>query len=313
MRKGRKRFLKTSTSEFLHEAHTTDNYSLYDFFHGYIYAKWPYLYIGVGTGEHKLAKILQPIFLLLSSIFDPKEAEDKENAGYAWANAYHGKVVPVDEAKRLVSIQEDIAIKDLEHVIPFSKAKDIILKNPERIAALECPCRASRPNPCTPLDVCLIIGDPFASFILDHQPEKSRQISPEDAMEILQAEHERGHVHHAFFKDAMLNRFYAICNCCSCCCGAFQAQRNGSPMLMASGYTACMDEDLCEGCGTCVDHCQFSAIEMIEGKALVIEEDCYGCGVCIDLCPNTAIRLLRDPAKGTPLEINKLMEQVPVS
>jgi ferredoxin len=158
------------------------------------------------------------------------------------------------------------------------------------------------------LDVCLIIGDPFVSFILEHQPEKARQISSEDAMEILQEEHERGHVHHAFFKDAMLNRFYAICNCCSCCCGAFQAQRNGSPMLMTSGYTAFINESLCEGCGTCVDHCQFSAIEMIDGKALVVEEDCYGCGVCVDLCPNTSIQLLRDPVKGTPLEIRKLME-----
>ena len=82
---------------------------------------------------------------------------------------------------------------------------------------------------------------------------------------------------------------------------------------MASGYTALIDEGLCEGCGSCVDHCQFSAIEMIDGKALVIEEDCYGCGVCVDLCPNNAIRLLRDPAKGTPLEIHKLMEQAQVS
>jgi hypothetical protein len=25
------------------------------------------------------------------------------------------------------------------------------------------------------------------------------------------------------YKDAMLGRFYAICNCCSCCCGAMEA------------------------------------------------------------------------------------------
>jgi tRNA (Thr-GGU) A37 N-methylase len=27
------------------------------------------------------------------------------------------------------------------------------------------------------------------------------------------------------YKDAMLGRFYAICNCCSCCCGAMQAHQ----------------------------------------------------------------------------------------
>ena len=67
----------------------------------------------------------------------------------------------------------------------------------------------------------------------------------EEAVAILQAEQERGHVHHAFFKDAMLQRFYAICNYCSCCCGAMQAQRNGTPMLASSGYVSRVDEDAC--------------------------------------------------------------------
>ena len=36
----------------------------------------------------------------------------------------------------------------------------------------------------------------------------------------------------------MLGRFYAICNCCKCCCGAMQAHLNGVPMLASSGYVA---------------------------------------------------------------------------
>ena len=156
-----------------------------------------------------------------------------------------------------------LSFKDLEQVIPFTRAKDIIMQNPQTIVALDCPCRMAREDHCTPVDVCLIVGDPFASFILEHQPKKSRLISSEEAMGILQAEHDRGHVSHAFFKDAMLNRFYAICNCCSCCCGAFQAHNSGTPMLMTSGYTAYVDSDLCEGCETCSEYCQFSAIEMV--------------------------------------------------
>ncbi|MEJ2097953.1 MAG: 4Fe-4S binding protein, partial [Deltaproteobacteria bacterium] len=254
-------WIKGSTREFFQEGRRTDDYSLYDFLHGYLYARWPYLYIGVATGEHRLSRILTPVFLFLSSILNPLQ-KDSEDPGLDWADSYHGKVVPLDEAKKLVSVNQEIIIKDLEKVIPYTKARDIILKNPERIAALDCPCRAGRENPCTPLDVCLIVGDPFVSFILDHHQEKSRQITSEEAMKILEEEHERGHVHHAFFKDAMLNRFYAICNCCSCCCGAFQAQRSGTPMLMSSGYTAEVDLDLCEGCGTCVSYCQFSALEL---------------------------------------------------
>jgi ferredoxin len=251
--------------------------------------------------------------LFLTSVLSPNNKDEHEDSGNAWANSYHGKVVPVDEAKRLVSVQEDITVKDLEQVIPFTKAKDIILKNPEKIAALECPCRASRTDPCTPLDVCVIVGDPFVSFILEHQPDKCRLISSEEAMTILQAEHDRGHVQHAFFKDAMLNRFYAICNCCSCCCGAFQAQRNGSPMLMSSGYSAFVNEALCEGCETCVEYCQFDALKFRDGKAIIFEEDCFGCGVCVDKCENQAISYSLNPAKGIPLEINKLMEEALIS
>jgi ferredoxin len=32
-----------------------------------------------------------------------------------------------------------------------------------------------------------------------------------------------------------------------------------------------------------------------------------GCGVCVAQCPQEAISLLRDPAKGEPLEIQSLM------
>jgi NAD-dependent dihydropyrimidine dehydrogenase PreA subunit len=303
-------FVRRSTRAFYQEGKDTDQYSLYDFLHGYLYGKWPYLYISVALGEHPLYKLLQPLFLFLSKVLESfRGGDEPQDQSLAWANSYHGKVVPVQEAKRLVSVQKDIVIRDLEHVIPFNRAKDIILMNPEKIVALDCPCRVARPDPCEPLDVCLVVGDPFASFILDHQPEKTRQITSAEAMSILEEEHKRGHVHHAFFKDAMLNRFYAICNCCSCCCGAFQAQRNGSPMLMSSGYTAFVSEDLCQGCESCIEYCQFDAIEMIDGKALIIEEDCYGCGVCVDLCQSQAISLNLDPGKGMPLEILKLMER----
>jgi Pyruvate/2-oxoacid:ferredoxin oxidoreductase delta subunit len=309
MSRQKRGLIRKSTREFYLEGKRTADYSLYDFMHGYLYSKWPYLYISVALGEHRLSKVLQPVFLFLKAILEPAHKGEPESPGFAWANSYHGKVVPIDEAQRLVSIQEDIFIKDLEQVIPFDRAKDIIMHNPQRIIALDCPCRMARENPCTPVDVCLIVGDPFASFILEHQPEKSRLISPEEAMDILKAEHDRGHVSHAFFKDAMLNRFYAICNCCSCCCGAFQAHQNGTPMLMTSGYTASVDSELCEGCETCSRFCQFEAIDIVDHQAQIRSEDCFGCGVCVDQCQQHAITLHRDPAKGIPLEIHKLMEQ----
>lgn len=298
---------RDSTRAFYEEGKTIRGYSLFDFIHGYVYARWPYLYIGIGTGEHPLTRLLRPLTALFSRLITSNG--NKEEDAVTFADTYHGKVVPPEAAAQLVTVQEDIVIEELEPIIPYKRARDIVMKNPDHIVVLECPCRSARPDPCLPLDVCLIIGEPFASFVQDHHPRRSRRISPDEAVEILQAEHKRGHVHHAFFKDAMLERFYAICNCCSCCCGAMQAQRNGTPMLTASGYLCTVDEYLCEGCGTCAQICPFDAVTLVDELAMIEASACMGCGVCVDQCQQGALELIRDARKGVPLEINALMEE----
>jgi ferredoxin len=323
--------LQPSTRAFAREARRTRGYSLFDWLHGYVYARWPYLYIGIGTGEHPLARVFRPLVRLLARLFPPRPADDRsaepssracpEQSRRAqaegrsrrstdrvtFADTYHGKVVPLEAAKQLVTVEEEVSLTNLEQVIPYARARDIVLQNPDHIVVLECPCRASRANPCQPLDVCLVVGEPFASFVAEHHPHRSRWITPEEAVEILCAEHERGHVHHAFFKDAMLGRFYAICNCCACCCGAMHAWLHGTPMLASSGYVSRVAAGLCVGCGICADFCQFGALSVSDGIAAVDATACMGCGVCVSKCAQGALSLMRDPLKGEPLEIRALI------
>jgi NAD-dependent dihydropyrimidine dehydrogenase PreA subunit len=303
--KSHKTWPKPSTIAFIQEARRTPGYSLLDWVHGYVYARWPYLYIGIGTGEHPLARFFGPVVRWLARWLTPKSA-GKGPDQITFADTYHGKVVPLEAATQLVTVDEEITLTDLEKVIPYALARDIVLKNPDHIVALDCPCRASRPNPCLPLDVCLAIGEPFASLVAEHHPRRSRWITPEEAVEILRAEDERGHVHHAFFKDAMLGRFYAICNCCACCCGAMQAHQHGTPMLASSGYVSRVDADLCTGCGTCTESCQFGALALDDGLVTIDPIACMGCGVCVSKCAQGALSLVRDPDRGEPLEINEL-------
>jgi ferredoxin len=297
--------LRPSTRAFIREARRTPGYTLFDWLHGYVYGRWPYLYIGIGTGEHPLARLIAPLIDLWGRYFPPRDRDGQP--AITFADTYHGKVVTLDSARQLIRVEQEVTLTDLEQVIPYALARDIILRNPDHIVALDCPCRVAREHPCLPLDVCLIVGEPMASFVIEHHPHRARWISREEAGEILEAEHARGHVSHAFFKDAMLGRFYAICNCCSCCCGAMQAHRNGTPMLASSGYVAKVDESLCAGCGECADDCPFAAISMDNGYAVVDGAACMGCGVCVDHCPQEAISLQRDPGRGEPLEIQKLI------
>jgi len=271
--------------------------SWWDLLHGYVYARWPYGYIGSAIGERRE-------LIPLRALFAPFLARGLGRRGpQRWAAEYHGKVVPTETATRLIDVREPIDVVLPEQVIPHAGARELVLAAGGPIALLDCPCRLARENPCLPLDVCLIVGDPFASFVLEHHPERARRIDADEALAVLDAEAERGHVHHAFFKEAMLGRFYAICNCCSCCCGAMQAQRNGTPMLISSGYVAQVDVTACIGCGTCAERCPFDAMTVRDGHAFVDTGACMGCGVCVHGCPQGALSLRREGARPAPLEI----------
>ncbi len=233
------------------------------------------------------------------------------------AETYHGKVVRLDDAGRIITVNRNIEMRNLEQVLPYRHATSIILKNPHNIAVYECPCRGVQKNPCTPTEVCLVVGEPFADLVRMFQPFRSRRISPEDALRILREEDDRGHVHTAWFKSAMLDRFYAICNCCSCCCLGMQFMaRYNMKMLLPSGYRAVVG-DGCAGCGSCVRFCQFHALEMVpfpdngsKGKRCRVDRDkCFGCGVCESKCRRSAISLIPAPETGMPLNIEALAGQ----
>ena len=59
------------------------------------------------------------------------------------------------------------------------------------------------------------------------------------------------------------------------------------------GFTVCIDEELCRGCGRCISHCPYQAISMspAEGggwRSSVDDALCKGCGNCISVCPSNA-------------------------
>ncbi|MDO5416666.1 MAG: RnfABCDGE type electron transport complex subunit B [Lachnospiraceae bacterium] len=53
----------------------------------------------------------------------------------------------------------------------------------------------------------------------------------------------------------------------------------------------------CMGYGTCVKACQFDAIHVVDGVAIVDKEKCVACGKCVAACPNHLIELVPYSAK----------------
>jgi len=257
-----------------------------DALHAYVYGRWTNQYISIAI------KWLMPHL----------NAQQRAH----WANAYHGKVLTPELAVELVKLDHPVNARNLEQIIPYPVARDVILKSPVAVTLYECACRHARPNGCKPTDVCMVIGS-AGDFALDHNPHSARRISQAEALEILRAEHERGHLHSAWFKDVMGDRLFAICNCCKCCCGGIEAMtKYGFGNMVSSGYVASIDEANCTACGLCVDRCPFDALTMEGTLASVNSAKCMGCGVCQSQCAFEAIALLRDETKPAPLDVRVL-------
>ncbi|MEW6555364.1 MAG: 4Fe-4S binding protein [Actinomycetota bacterium] len=237
-------------------------------------------------------------------------------------NRYHCKVLTEEQARKLLTLDRDIEVDPQvsSRVVPFPYANRIILDQPQHIVVMDCACRLERGDKAdaAPYDVCFAIGEPVASFWLEHGAERlhARSISAQEAIEIMERERKRGSIPTAWFKDAAGNRFFSICNCRPGVCGALESQRIAgmlqvpSPPTIAapSGFCARVDRDLCIGCGTCMEACPFQAINLDgEDKAVVIFEACMGCGLCVDVCKQGACGLARDERKGIPLDLDNLV------
>ena len=47
-----------------------------------------------------------------------------------------------------------------------------------------------------------------------------------------------------------------------------------------------INEELCNGCGLCVDACHEGAIGLVNNKAILLRDDyCDGLGDCLPVCP----------------------------
>jgi ferredoxin len=257
--------------------------------HGYVYGRW--------TNQY-MAALIHFVFPALGA------------RGRAWLHErYHAKVLTQEQAEAIVALDHDLPLQDLEQVIPYPTARDIVLNGPPDVTVFECACRHARANPCQPTQVCMAVGQPFADFVAEHNPDSSRRVSQAEALELLRAEHERGHLHSAWFRDVCLDRFYAICNCCKCCCGGVESMvKYGSGVMASSGYVAQVDASLCNGCERCVRACPFGALGLSDDVCAVDWHKCMGCGVCTAQCRDGAISLVRDEQKGVPLDVRTLAQ-----
>ena len=116
-------------------------------------------------------------------------------------------------------------------------------------------------------DWCIGVGD-FADYC--RETNHGRDITYEEAMEILQKAEDRGYVHQITNIDGE-NKIFGICNCAVGVCNALRtSQLFNTPNLSASAYVAESDPEKCVACGKCVETCPAGAVRL--GQKLCTKE-----------------------------------------
>ncbi len=183
------------------------------------------------------------------------------------------------------------------HVLPLKDALAVLdISSP--IAKMSCICRKRQRGweEDGSNYSCLGLGTGMLKW--ERWPERYRGgvdfISVEEAKEWLTEWDRRGMVH--IIMSEGQGFIGGICNCDYPDCLQIRHRLDyGINFTMTKAhYVAKVNYDVCNGCGVCVQRCQFGALkfEVTTEKASIDQMKCFGCGVCQTGCPRGAIELL---------------------
>lgn len=187
-----------------------------------------------------------------------------------------GRVVPVSEP-----------VESSQHILAYEDVVQMIMDS-EPIAVTKCTCRLTAQKCDRPVEICIQTGK-SASYAIDR--ETGREIDKDEAIELLNKAEEAGLVHTTMNRSSDT---HYICNCCDDCCMTFPLLVDRRLKLCdPSRFCAVIDDELCVGCGDCLERCYFGALSLDDeaGVATVDPEECMGCGLCKVVCEEDAISL----------------------
>jgi hypothetical protein len=99
------------------------------------------------------------------------------------------------------------------YLLNLHEANEIV-DNADGLALGPCTCRAVFKNCGNPINAEIIVGL-SRNIFMEGRPQDYREITKQEAKDILKQCHQNGLIHTIV---KWQHDFYAICNCCSCCC-----------------------------------------------------------------------------------------------
>jgi ferredoxin len=207
------------------------------------------------------------------------------------------------KGKSTIIIDEKIVAPDSK-IYPTSSINDMIMEYGTKSIIGQfkaCMCRqmmSKADDPCRlkmPDDIgCMGFGEGIKTYM---KYGYMRQISKEQAYDIVQKARDCGAVHTVFHEmdDTKLPQI-GLCNCCWDCCGIFRCYNMGATPLKYSCYYMAQitDNSRCTGCGKCEKYCPTAAIKVVEKKVVLDTKKCIGCGQCVHQCVRFVVDLVEN-------------------
>lgn len=162
------------------------------------------------------------------------------------------RVIPIQSA-----IDGESRKASYEEISNYLEENDIFTVSP-------CSCRTDREvmgEGCGHLkeDMCIQMGHAAEYYI---RTGRGRQISREEAYEILKRAEENGLMHEIPNTDGS-GKTHAICNCCGCGCLSLRtAAMFKNVDMVRSNYVSEVDASKCVACGQCVENCPVNALKL---------------------------------------------------
>ncbi|MFC1977658.1 ferredoxin-like protein [Chloroflexota bacterium] len=128
------------------------------------------------------------------------------------------------------------------YLLTLDEANEIVDIS-EGLALGPCTCRAVFRNCDNPINAEIMVGLSRNMFI-DERPHDYREITKQEAKDILRQCHQNGLIHTIV---KCRQDFYAICNCCSCCCVPLRLNREhgiGNALSKNNGIIQEFEEQL---------------------------------------------------------------------
>jgi ferredoxin len=185
-------------------------------------------------------------------------------------------------------------------VLPIEEIRELLMKA-DTIARMPCACRwTARKN-----EVRCCYGVSYGpeawyreidmGYFGKASDEGLESLKSEEAIGQMEEMEDRGAVHTIW---TMITPFIGVvCNCTARDCIAMRTLSGIRIETMARAeYVAVVNEGLCEGCGLCVERCQFAAIDSFRESgrpvSMIDKQRCFGCGLCRNVCGPGAIKLV---------------------